>query len=75
MALRPPWGAERSLSAKWLRGALLALTSKRNSLYYFVPHIPEVDGPVFVKRAVRITATEDLNPRWFTHLSSIVIYC
>jgi Dolichyl-phosphate-mannose-protein mannosyltransferase len=39
-----------------------------------LPFTPEVDEPVFVSAAVGIAASGDLNPHWFGHPGSTVIY-
>ncbi len=39
-----------------------------------LPYTPEVDELVFVKPAVNMAATGDLNPKWFGHPGSTVIY-
>jgi hypothetical protein len=39
-----------------------------------LPYTPEIDEPIFVKAAVRIAATGNLNPGWFGHPGSTVIY-
>jgi hypothetical protein len=39
-----------------------------------LPFAAEIDEPVFVSRAIRMAATGDLNPRWFGHPGSTLIY-
>lgn len=39
-----------------------------------LPYAAEIDEPVFVTRAIRMAATGDLNPRWFGHPGSTLIY-
>ena len=39
-----------------------------------LPFTPELGEPNFVHRALNIAATADLNPHWFGHPSSTVIY-
>lgn len=39
-----------------------------------LPFTPEVDEPTYVTRAVNIAATGNLNPGWFGHPGSTVIY-
>ena len=39
-----------------------------------LPHVAEADEPVFVVPAVTMARTGDLNPRWFGHPGSTVIY-
>lgn len=39
-----------------------------------LPFVPEADEPIAVVRAAQIAATHDLNPHWFGHPGSTVIY-
>ncbi len=39
-----------------------------------LPYVPEVDEPEFVTRAVRMAASGSLNPQWFGHPGSTIIY-
>lgn len=39
-----------------------------------LPFAAEIDEPVFVTRAIRMAASGDLNPRWFGHPGSTLIY-
>ncbi len=39
-----------------------------------LPYLPLWDEPAFVQPAVRMASTNDLNPRWFSHPGSTVIY-
>jgi 4-amino-4-deoxy-L-arabinose transferase-like glycosyltransferase len=39
-----------------------------------LPYIPEVDEPIFVRAAVNIASSGDLNPHWFGNPGSTVIY-
>ncbi len=39
-----------------------------------LPFVPEVDEPEFVTRAVQMAASGNLNPQWFGHPGSTVMY-
>jgi 4-amino-4-deoxy-L-arabinose transferase-like glycosyltransferase len=61
-----PW----SLVAIVLLSAVLYLPGLRRDL----PYTPEADEPLLVVPAISIAATGDLNPRWFGHPGSTVVY-
>lgn len=68
---RSPRGAERVLLVLILLAATgIGFAGIKKSL----PYTPEVDEGNFVRRAVNIAATGDLNPGWFGHPGSTVIY-
>lgn len=57
----------------------LGLTLLISTLYFRgiqgdLPYIPEVDEPTFVVAAGRIAQTGDLNPGWFGHPGSTIVY-
>jgi len=60
----------------WLRAAIVAvfLACSLWGLEQDLPYTPEVDEPSFVVPAGRIAATGNLNPHWFGHPGSTVIY-
>ncbi len=53
-----------------LGGLLLRLFG----IHYGLPFIYDLDESDFVVKAVRIIATKDLNPHWFGHPGTTVIY-
>jgi hypothetical protein len=53
---------------------VLVLAVGLGGLRKSLPHAPEVDEPFVVRPAALIAATGDLNPRWFGHPGSTLIY-
>ncbi|MBI4319490.1 MAG: glycosyltransferase family 39 protein [Chloroflexi bacterium] len=65
-----------STASRWIIGCIVVV-----ALVFYVwgiqkdlPFAPEVDEAYFVPPAVRIAATGDLNPGWFGHPGSTIIY-
>jgi hypothetical protein len=80
----PRQRAARALT-RWRRqvswpvlGALVALTVVSSVAHVWALHrdlpVPDVDESAFLEPAVHIAATGDLNPHWFGHPGSTVIY-
>ncbi len=66
---------------KWRTGGLIllciiavALALHLLGIQRDLPLTPEIDEPLFVKRAANIAATGDLNPGWFGNPGSTVFY-
>ncbi|MDX6696749.1 MAG: hypothetical protein QOE65_146 [Solirubrobacteraceae bacterium] len=53
---------------------VLALGAYLYGIQRDMPHAVEADEPFFVAPAVRATVTGDLNPKWFGHPGSTIIY-
>ena len=66
-------GAGKGTRVVLLGLVLLSLGIHMVGLRRDLPY-PDVDEPVFVTPAVHIAATGDLNPHWFGHPGSTVIY-
>ena len=60
----------------WLVVSLvgLALMSNLCGIRQDLPFVPNIDEPQFVTLAVRMASSGDLNPGWFGHPGSTVIY-
>lgn len=77
---RSPHGGLLATSALSIERCILALIILTAAGLGFagikknLPFTPEVDEGIFVRRAVDIVATGDLNPGWFGHPGSTVIY-
>ena len=72
---RPPPAGRRRFTgpAVWIflaLGAVLLVSGSRRDL----PWTPMIDEPTFVVRAMHMAATGDLNPHWFGHPGSTLIY-
>src|SRR5262249_40276533 len=65
---RIPWVSLAVLGLVTLSAVLHLWALKRD-----LP-MQEIDESIFVRRAVNIAATRDLNPHWFGHPGSTVIY-
>jgi 4-amino-4-deoxy-L-arabinose transferase-like glycosyltransferase len=71
--------AEQRRRFSWpIAGALIALVALSTVAHLWALHrdlpLQEPDESAFVRPAVRIAATRDLNPEWFGHPGSTVIY-
>ena len=53
---------------------LLSLATHLWGIQKELPYIPHIDEPSLVRPAVQMAATGDLNPHWFGHPGSTVIY-
>lgn len=64
----------RGMGSRWLLACILALTLGLHlwGIQRDLPYITE--DPAFVKAAARVATSGDLNPRWFGHPGSTVIY-
>jgi 4-amino-4-deoxy-L-arabinose transferase-like glycosyltransferase len=67
---RPTVGVLLALAAVVLVGLVLHLWGIAGDL----PYAPDVDEPVFVKAAVGMLQHRTLNPGWFAHPGSTIIY-
>ena len=63
-------------ASRWLRVAIVAVFVACSlwGIEQDLPYTPEVDEPDYVVRAGRIASTGDLDPRWFGHPGSTVMY-
>jgi len=72
----PPISLSKSMMARLILVGIMgaALGFHLSGIQRDLPFTPEIDEPVFVGLALNIAATGDLNPGWFQHPASTVIY-
>jgi 4-amino-4-deoxy-L-arabinose transferase-like glycosyltransferase len=64
---------------RWIHLGVALLTVASLALHLWgirkeLPYIPHIDEPTLVRPAVQMAATGDMNPHWFGHPGSTVIY-
>lgn len=68
--------ARRVKGSQWILGSILAIATACHfwGIRRDLPYVPDADEPLFVGHAVDMAGTGRLNPGWFGHPGSTVIY-